>query len=84
MLTQKKTYNKLYRTIPYPGDDGGWDEFTAYAAQFYNSSEIAPKAQEIFKDHIKTVITRKNTVNGRVYGEDPTIMCKYYKNGKCG
>ncbi|KAI7856338.1 glycoside hydrolase superfamily [Circinella umbellata] len=62
------------QTIPYPNIADDWDTFTTYAAQFYNDSEIAPQAQEIFKNHIKTVITRKNTVNGRVYGEDPAIM----------
>ena len=64
------------RTIPYPRNNAGWDEFTAFAAQFYNNTDIAPKAQQIFKDHIKAVVTRKNTVNGRVYSEDPTVMCK--------
>ncbi|KAI9246688.1 glycoside hydrolase superfamily [Phascolomyces articulosus] len=62
------------QTIPYPEGDFGWDEFTQYSARFYNDTEVAPKAQQMFKDHIKTVITRKNTVNGKVYGEDPTIM----------
>ncbi|KAI9468673.1 glycoside hydrolase superfamily [Zychaea mexicana] len=41
--------------IPYPVNNTGWDEFTAYTAQFYNNSDIAPTAQKIYKDHIKTL-----------------------------
>jgi mannan endo-1,4-beta-mannosidase len=32
------------------------------------------KAEEWYKAHIKTVMSRKNTVNGRLYTEDSTIM----------
>ncbi|KAI8138476.1 glycoside hydrolase superfamily [Fennellomyces sp. T-0311] len=62
------------QTIPYPQGDFGWDEFTLFSARFYNDSSIVDEAQQIFKDHIKTIITRKNTVNGRIYSEDPTVM----------
>lgn len=66
-------------TIPYPEGDKNWDEFTVYAARFYNDSSIADKAQALFKDHIKAVQTRVNTVNGKKYSEDPVIMCKFLK-----
>lgn len=56
--------------------DVPYDEFTQFVAQFYNNSEIAPKANKMFKDHIRTVQNRRNTVNGKIYKEDPVIMCK--------
>lgn len=65
------------QTIPYPVGDVTYDEFTQYAARFYNDSSIAPKAQEIFKNHITTVQNRVNTVNGKTYKEDPVIMCMF-------
>ena len=32
------------------------------------------KAEALFKAHIDKVLNRKNTVNGRVYKEDATVM----------
>lgn len=37
---------------------------------FYNST----KARQMFKDHIKAMVTRRNSINGRLYSEDPTIL----------
>ncbi len=31
-------------------------------------------ANALFRDYLKTLVNRKNTVNGRLYKEDPTIM----------
>ena len=45
-------------------------EFTEFANRMYSDE----KAEAYFKDHIKAVISRKNTVNGRLYTEDATIM----------
>lgn len=47
-----------------------YNEFTEFANQIYTNQQ----AEQWYKDHIKTVITRKNTVNGRKYNEDATIM----------
>lgn len=47
-----------------------YDEFTTFANQMYTNA----LAEQWYKDHIKTVITRRNTVNGRLYNEDATIM----------
>lgn len=65
------------QTIPYPAGDVTYDDFTQYAARFYNDSSVAPKAQEIFKNHIHTVQNRVNTVNGKTYKDDPVIMSMY-------
>ena len=34
----------------------------------------------MWKKHIETVITRRNTINGKIYREDPVIMCMYGDN----
>ncbi|KAF1963240.1 glycoside hydrolase [Byssothecium circinans] len=53
-------------------EDGAasYSEFEAFANQFYSNSQT----EKWFKDHIRTVATRRNTVNGRIYNDDATIM----------
>jgi mannan endo-1,4-beta-mannosidase len=51
-------------------DAAPYDQFTTFANSMYNNSQ----AETWYKDHIKTVLSRRNTVNGRCYTEDPTIM----------
>lgn len=41
-----------------------------YAARFYG----LPPAQRLFREHITHVLNRRNTISGRFYHEDPTIM----------
>jgi mannan endo-1,4-beta-mannosidase len=53
-----------------PDVTGDWNEFTDNSAAFYRE----PKAQAAFRFAVKQLITRKNSVNGRVYSADPTIM----------
>ncbi len=48
----------------------GYRAFMVFSAKFYTN----PKANELFRNFLKTIITRRNTVNGRSYAEDPTIM----------
>ena len=48
----------------------GWPAFMAFSAKFYGNE----KANEIFRSAVKELVTRKNTVNGRMYTQDPTIM----------
>jgi mannan endo-1,4-beta-mannosidase len=47
-----------------------YSNFTNFANRFYT----IPEAQKWYRDHISTVINRVNTINGRTYGEDATIM----------
>ncbi len=35
-----------------------------------------PNAIQLYKNHIRTILTRVNTVTGIQYGADPTIMGK--------
>eukprot|EP00884_Botryococcus_braunii_P017464 jgi/Botrbrau1/4400/Bobra.105_2s0043.1 len=37
---------------------------------FYVNSEV----KAIFKDHMKTLVNRVNTINGKVYKDDPTVL----------
>ncbi|KAF1361678.1 glycoside hydrolase [Lizonia empirigonia] len=51
-------------------DAASYSDFTGFANLIYNNTQ----AEKLYKDHIKTVMTRRNTVTGRLYAEDPTIM----------
>lgn len=53
---------------------GSYDEFFDYAYRFYRDEAVASTTEQIFKDHINTILTRRNTVNGKLYKEDPVIM----------
>ncbi|MFN1835226.1 cellulase family glycosylhydrolase [Balneola sp. MJW-20] len=52
-----------------PGE-GDWVAFMNNSAQFYQNEE----AQEAFREYIKSLVTRTNTVTERPYFNDPTIM----------
>src|SRR5690606_28020355 len=57
--------------IPYPQNNTGtWDEYQAYAAKFYKNE----KAQALFNDYIRAIVTRTNTLTGTAYTNDPAIM----------
>ncbi|KAI6914277.1 glycoside hydrolase [Hortaea werneckii] len=47
-----------------------FNNFTEFANRFYTNEQC----QEWYHDHIDTVLNRVNTVNGRVYKEDATVM----------
>jgi mannan endo-1,4-beta-mannosidase len=49
---------------------GDWGAFMKMSARFYGT----PAARELYRDYAKHLIKRRNTVNGRRYHEDPTIM----------
>jgi mannan endo-1,4-beta-mannosidase len=53
-----------------PDVTGDWNGFMENSASFYRDA----KAQEIYHDAIRRLVERKNSVNGRVYSADPTIM----------
>ena len=48
----------------------GWSAYMDYNGTFYSNEP----ANTIFRDYIRTLVTRKNTENWRLYSEDPTIM----------
>lgn len=47
-----------------------WNPFMENSASFYRLEA----AQQLYRAVIKHVITRKNTINGKMYNQDPTIM----------
>jgi mannan endo-1,4-beta-mannosidase len=53
-----------------PDVTGDWNAFMDNSAAFYRE----PRAQEEFRAVVKQLIGRKNSVNGRQYSADPTIM----------
>lgn len=48
----------------------GWPAFMDFSASFYSN----PKATELHRNYIRMIVNRKNSVNGRSYNDDPTIM----------
>ncbi|KAI3807321.1 hypothetical protein L1987_23247 [Smallanthus sonchifolius] len=61
-------------------DYGGKSEYVQWAKergeQMQNEDNFFtnPMVKRFYKNHIKTVLTRRNTITGVVYKDDPTIM----------
>ena len=47
-----------------------WPQFPDMASEFYGSS----RAVGMYHDYIRAVVTRRNSVTGRLYRDDPAIM----------
>jgi mannan endo-1,4-beta-mannosidase len=47
-----------------------WGEFMDFSAEFYRNE----KANEQFRKFIYKIVSRRNTITGKYYAEDPTIM----------
>lgn len=58
--------------IPYPDVAGGgsWDAFINYSQSFFTNQQ----AIGFYHDFLRSIIARKNTINGLRYTQDPTIM----------
>ena len=55
---------------------GDWHAFMQCSAKFYKT----PAAIELYLDYVSQIISRKNSVNGHIYREDPTIMTRELAN----
>jgi mannan endo-1,4-beta-mannosidase len=53
-----------------PDVTGDWNGFMDNSAAFYRE----PRAQQVFRQVVQQLVTRRNSVNGRSYDADPTIM----------
>ena len=53
-----------------PDVKDGWGDFMAQSANFYYNDS----AQQMYRNHIKHLVDRKNSFNKITYKEDPTIM----------
>ncbi|CAA7056210.1 unnamed protein product [Microthlaspi erraticum] len=56
-------------------DYGGKRKYVEWAGlsepdEFYTNSGV----KQFYKNHVKTMLTRKNTITGRIYKDDPTIF----------
>jgi mannan endo-1,4-beta-mannosidase len=61
-------------TIPDPDKPaqakGDWQAFMRFSARLY----AMPAANQLYLDYVSHLIQRRNTVNGRIYRDDPAIM----------
>lgn len=53
-----------------PDVTGNWHDFMNNSARFYR----LPDAQKMYRDVIKTLVTRTNSITGVAYNHDPTVM----------
>lgn len=53
-----------------PDITGDWNGFMQNSARFYRSEE----AQKWYRDLIRVIVTRTNSITGTPYADDPTIM----------
>jgi mannan endo-1,4-beta-mannosidase len=59
------------KPIPYPEVAGHtWGEFMAFSGTFHQCTE----GKELFRKHIKYMLSRTNQITGVAYANDPTIM----------
>jgi mannan endo-1,4-beta-mannosidase len=62
------------QTIPDPDrpqfGHGDWGGFMKFSASLYTT----PAANQLYLDYIAGLIQRRNTINGRIYRDDPAIM----------
>lgn len=54
---------------PVPAIDG-WNAFSEYVTQYARN----PRAQELFADHVRNIVSRTNRYTHRPYADDPAIM----------
>jgi mannan endo-1,4-beta-mannosidase len=61
-------------TIPDPDKPvlaaGDWTGFIKFSEKFYKT----PAARALYQEYAAKLIQRRNTINGRIYRDDPTIM----------
>ena len=53
-----------------PGHNGSWESLVEYTASFY--ADV--RANELYRTQVRRIVMRTNSINGRVYRDDPTIM----------
>lgn len=49
---------------------GNWGGFMKFSARMYTM----PAANQLYLDYVSHLIQRRNTINGRIYRDDPAIM----------
>ena len=59
-----------YGDSPNTNEEGGYNRYVDYCANFARE----PKAIEMYHNYIKQIISRKNSITGRYYKDEPAIM----------
>ena len=59
-----------YGDSPNTNEEGGYSRYVDYCANFSRE----PKAIEMYYNYIKTIVSRKNSITGRHYKDEPAIM----------
>ena len=59
-----------YGDSPNTNEDGGYNRYVEYCANFSRE----PKAIGMYYDYIKTIVSRQNSITGRLYKDEPAIM----------
>jgi mannan endo-1,4-beta-mannosidase len=49
---------------------GDWSGFMKFSARLYTT----PAANELYRGYVTKIIQRRNTINGRIYRDDPAVM----------
>jgi mannan endo-1,4-beta-mannosidase len=70
-LGQYLVWSGFADRIPYPPPlDGDFDTYQQFVANFYGNTG----ARALYEAHLRKIVTRTNSVTGRPYADDPTIM----------
>lgn len=48
----------------------GYENYVSHVSRFVRNE----KAKELYRNHVKAIVTRRNTVTGKLYREDPAIF----------
>ncbi|MBR5852503.1 MAG: cellulase family glycosylhydrolase [Bacteroidaceae bacterium] len=59
-----------YGDSPNTNEDGGYNRYVEYCANFSRE----PKAIGMYNDYIKAIVSRQNSITGRLYKDEPAIM----------
>ncbi len=59
-----------YGDSPNTNEDGGYNRYVEYCANFARE----PRALELYYSYIRQIVSRKNSITGRSYKEEPAIM----------
>ena len=70
MAQYRRWASGLFIPYPPPAFGGDWDIFGKFSAGFFDDA----KAQTMAERSLRAVVTRRNTLTGVAYVDDPTIM----------
>ncbi|KAJ1957575.1 hypothetical protein GGI12_004988 [Dipsacomyces acuminosporus] len=67
-------YPRQWNPIKQVFEGGPYGAYLDYTNRFYADDSIYATTQQWFRNHIRAVITRRNTVTGALYKDDPHIL----------